>query len=309
MIALSFRSLRLKCQTRKTIGSPGNRVRNFCASNSWICGSNENIGGAPKLFPHWDRRCFFLLSARSCQTNKRGEADQPLSDARELFDEYAKSYELALSNALAPSGENREYFAEGRIRWLKRCLSTLAENPMTVLDFGCGDGSTTPLLQRGLNAESCLGVDVSAKSLQLAKEHFATDQIHYQLIEDLRSEAQFDLAYCNGVFHHIPLAARVDAAGIIRNSLKPGGLFSFWENNAWNLATHYVMSRCPFDKEAILVSPLEARTLLKQAGFEILRTDFRFIFPRALRGLRRIEDVVYKLPLGAQYQVLCRRPN
>ena len=232
-----------------------------------------------------------------------------MSDARELFDEYAKSYELALSNALAPSGENREYFAEGRVRWLKSRLSTLGENPKTVLDFGCGDGSTTPLLQRELNAESCTGVDVSRKSLELATQHFATNQIHYKLIEDLRNEAQFDLAYCNGVFHHIPTAARVEAAVLIRNLLKPGGLFSFWENNAWSPATHYVMSRCPFDKEAIPVSPIQARTLLKQAGFEILRTDFRFIFPRALRGLRRIEGVVYKLPLGAQYQVLCRKPK
>ena len=233
--------------------------------------------------------------------------DQPTNDAGKLFDEYAKSYELALSTALAPSGESREYFAEGRVRWLKHCLSAAGHAPKSVLDFGCGDGSTTPLLQRELNADSCTGVDVSPKSLEVAREHFATERIQYRLIEDLKGDPQFDLAYCNGVFHHIPLAARVDAAAIIRKSLKPGGLFSFWENNAWNPATRYVVSRCPFDKDAILLSPFEARSLLKKAGFEILRTDYRFIFPHALRGLRSIEDVVYKLPLGAQFQVLCRR--
>jgi len=67
------------------------------------------------------------------------------------------------------------------------------------------------------------------------------------------------------------------------------------------------MSRCPFDEDAILISPREARALLMRAGFEIVRTDFRFIFPRALRGLRKLEDLVYRLPLGAQYQVLCRK--
>jgi SAM-dependent methyltransferase len=235
--------------------------------------------------------------------------DQPLNDAGKLFDEYARSYELALSTALAPSGEGREYFAEGRVRWLKRCLSAFNETPKSVLDFGCGDGSTTPLLQRELSAESCVGADVSPKSLEVAREHFATDRIQYKLIDDLKDAAQFDLAYCNGVFHHIPLAARVDAARIIFDSLKPGGLFSFWENNAWNPATRYVVSRCPFDKDAILLSPFEARSLLRRARFEILRTDYRFIFPHALRGLRRVEDVVYKLPLGTQFQVLCRKPK
>src|SRR5262249_50189876 len=112
-----------------------------------------------------------------------------------------------------------------------------------------------------------------------------------------------------GVFHHIAPAARVNAAVMIRDSLKPGGLFSFWENNAWNPATRYVMSRCPFDEGAILISPPKARSFLKRAGFQILRTDFRFIFPRSLRGLRQLEDFVYKLPLGAQYQVLCRKPD
>ena len=231
----------------------------------------------------------------------------PLSAAEKLFDQYAANYELALSNALAPSGETREYFAEGRVEWLKRCLTRLGVEPRHVLDFGCGDGSTTPLLQRVLAAESCTGVDVSPKSLEVARKHFATDRIRYELLPDLLTEAQMDLAYCNGVFHHISPEERPDALALIRDALKPGGYFDCWENNSWNPATRYVISRCPFDKDAVLLSPLEARSLLKSAGFEIVRTDFRFIFPHALRGLRKMEDFVFGLPLGAQYQILCRR--
>jgi hypothetical protein len=47
------------------------------------------------------------------------------------------------------------------------------------------------------------------------------------------------------------------------------------------------------------------QALLRAGGFEILRTDFRFIFPRALRALRKIEDLVSRAPLGTQYQILC----
>jgi SAM-dependent methyltransferase len=116
-----------------------------------------------------------------------------------------------------------------------------------------------------------------------------------------------DLAYCNGVFHHIQPAQRPAALAMIHRALRAEGLFSFWENNPWSLATRYVMSRCEFDRDAIPLSPRQATALLRNGGFEILRTDFRFIFPRALRAFRKIEDWVYRAPLGTQYQVLCRK--
>jgi len=231
------------------------------------------------------------------------------NSAQELFDGYAKSYDAALSSALAPSGESREFFAEGRVTWLRRCLGELGASPRRVLDFGCGDGSTTPVLQRILGAEFCIGVDVSPKSLDIARAKHATERIRFEPISDVRSDWQMDLAYCNGVFHHIAPDARPEALCMIRDALKPGGLFAFWENNAWNPATRYVMSRCLFDEDAILISPREAKAILKKAGFEVVRTGFRFIFPHALRGLRKLEDFAYKLPLGAQYQVLCRKGN
>jgi hypothetical protein len=52
-----------------------------------------------------------------------------------------------------------------------------------------------------------------------------------------------------------------------------------------------------------------ARSVLRAAGFEVLRTDFLFIFQRLLRVLRPLESLAAKLPLGAQYQILCRRTD
>jgi hypothetical protein len=68
------------------------------------------------------------------------------------------------------------------------------------------------------------------------------------------------------------------------------------------------MSRIPFDRDAITLSPPEARRLLRAEGFEIVRTDFLSIFPKFLRWFRALEPLVSRLPLGAQYQVLCRKP-
>lgn len=228
-----------------------------------------------------------------------------MKDAGDLFDEYAASYEQSLAQALGPSGESREYFAEGRVAWLQRCLGEAMHSPRTILDFGCGDGATTPLLFNALKADRAVGIDISPKSLDLARKSHATSQIGYESIHDFNAPESMDLAYCNGVFHHIPPKQRAEALGIVHRALRPGGLFSFWENSPWNPATRYVMSRCAFDRDAIMLTPPEARGLLREGGFEILRTDFRFIFPRGLRALRKIEDLVYRLPLGTQYQILC----
>ena len=230
-----------------------------------------------------------------------------MSDAEDLFDHYAAAYEEALSNAIAPSGESREYFAEGRVAWLKRCLDAIAQPVESLLDFGCGDGATTPLLLAALKAKSAVGIDVSVKSLELARKRHANAQIRYQSIGEFHSAGEMDLAYCNGVFHHILPEQRGTAVAMVQRALRAGGIFSFWENNPWSLATRYVMSRCAFDRDAITLTPPEARKLLRDGGFEIVRTDFRFIFPRALRALRKIEDFVNRAPLGTQYQVLCRK--
>lgn len=230
-----------------------------------------------------------------------------MSDAGDLFDEYAAAYEAALSNAIAPSGEDREYFAEGRVAWLSRCLAVQGEKPRALLDFGCGDGATTPLLLGAFQAESAIGIDVSAKSLAIARKNHATPAIRFESIDDFLTSGKIDLAYCNGVFHHIVPEHRAEALALVSRALRTSGLFSFWENNPWSLATRYVMSRCAFDRDAITLTPPQARRLLRAGGFDILRTDFRFIFPRMLRSLRKIEDLVYRLPFGTQYQILCRK--
>jgi SAM-dependent methyltransferase len=225
----------------------------------------------------------------------------------ELFDHHVEGYDETLGRALSASGENRQYFADGRVAWLAQTLSKRADKPGAVLDYGCGDGSTTPLLLEQLGAQSAVGVDVSSKSLDRARARYGSARIKYAEISETPSDGLMDLAYCNGVFHHIPLAERPDAVACVNRALRPGGLFSFWENNPWNPGTRYVMAHCDFDRDAVTLTPPEARTLLRAGGFEILRTDFRFVFPRALRALRPLEDILYRLPVGAQYHLLCRK--
>jgi SAM-dependent methyltransferase len=225
------------------------------------------------------------------------------------FDLHADSYDADLNQALSVSGEGKNYFASRRVRWLAQCLAELGEKPAHILDYGCGIGDTSRLLQAAFDAQSVVGVDISQRSLDLAAERNATAECRFMNSLDYTALKSIDLAYCNGVFHHIPVTTRSAAVEYVFGRLRPGGIFSFWENNPWSPGTRYVMSQCVFDRDAVTIPPAKAKILLREQGFEILRIDYCFFFPRFLGALRFLEATLSRVPLGAQYQVLCRRPS
>jgi SAM-dependent methyltransferase len=152
-----------------------------------------------------------------------------------------------------------------------------------------------------------VGIDTSGRSLEVARKTLGSKARFYSLGE-YDAQGNANLVFCNGVFHHIPPSDRANAVKYLHSCLKPGGLLALWENNPWNPGTRYVMSRIPFDRDAIVLSPPESRRLVKAAGFEVLRTDYLFIFPHFLRWLRTLEPHLSLLPIGGQYEILCRRP-
>jgi SAM-dependent methyltransferase len=232
---------------------------------------------------------------------------KPPSEERPLFDGYARQYDSCLNQALSATGEDKDFYAAARVGWTAKCLRELGLNSSSALDFGCGVGTTAPLLLSELKCESVIGVDSSSKTIDQARQKQANPRIRFFLLQDFRPRAELDCAYCNGVFHHIPLRERLGALRLVRDALRPGGIFALWENNPWNPGTRYVMSRCAFDEDAVKISAASARRMVREAGFRVLQTDFLFYFPRALATLRPLERLLHKLPLGGQYQVLCQK--
>jgi SAM-dependent methyltransferase len=225
----------------------------------------------------------------------------------EFFDEYAADYDSALEQGISVSGENKLFFARERVSWLKKCLKRYGATPRLILDFGCGTGTSAPFLLEFVDSR-LIGLDTSEKSIQRAGRLNHPEKTQFLIVTDYRPSGAVDLVFCNGVFHHTPPEERGTSLRYILDSLRPGGFFAFWENNPWNPGTKIVMSRIPFDRDAKTLSYLEAQQMLKRAGFQILRTDFLFIFPRFLGWLRPLETLVTRIPFGAQYQILCRKP-
>ncbi len=222
------------------------------------------------------------------------------------FDGYAAEYDASLAAGLGLTGEGKGYYARRRIAWLRAQAVRAGVRAIDrVLDFGCGDGDAAPLLAELLGAREVVGVDVSPAMLARARQR--NPGARFEPIDALPALGAFDVAYCNGVFHHIPIAERRAAAASVHAALRPGGVFGLWENNPWNPGTRIVMKRVSFDRDAMTLTPPETRRLLRSAGFTVLRTDHLFIFPRLLAPLRSIEPLVSRLPIGGQYEVLGRR--
>ncbi len=228
-------------------------------------------------------------------------------DGRAAFDSHASEYETQCMEGLSLSGESKAYFAEGRIAFLRAWWESEGRPaPETIVDYGCGVGDVAPLLAEAFPASRIVGVDPSSACIARANEQFAGERIRFETMEGFRAE-EADLIHLNGVVHHVPPAEREALFGALAAATRAGGVVALFENNPANPGTRLVMSRIPFDRDAVLVWPLEARRRLRAAGLSPEITRYLFYFPAALGALRPAERWLGRVPLGAQYGVLAVR--
>jgi len=249
-----------------------------------------------------------------------------MTASQDEFDRYAEQYDDALQMGLSITGEAKDYFMERRISWIHhrwqqwsgRSSDAFAGShqsefplhaPLKILDFGCGTGGSVPLLQSTFAGSQVTGIDSSVQSIAIAQQMYGQDNRTFLTTSQTTKTAEYDLVYCNGVFHHIPVENQAQIANDIFHQIVPGGWFCFWENNPWNPGTRMVMRRIPFDRDAKTLTYRESKRLLQSAGFRILAVDFCLYFPRFLAALRWLESSLVRVPLGAQYCVFAQKPR
>ena len=224
--------------------------------------------------------------------------------SREALFDLSAEYEEMLNKGIGLSGENREFFIAGRLLGLKELLNPQFK-PDRILDFGCGIGTTSKRLSEMFPHAEVLGVDTSESALSYATEQYGSLKIRFRLLHELPLESGFGLCYANGVFHHIEPQQRPAVVADIHRAMRSGGMFALFENNPWNPGTRMVMSRIPFDRDAITLTPPETVELVQEAGFKtVIGPKSFFYFPRQLAFLRPLEAALKHVPLGAQYVVL-----
>lgn len=226
------------------------------------------------------------------------------------FDTHARSYKEVLDESIGFSGEDSAYFAEYKIRDLRRELTLAGEDAGTALklmDFGCGVGTSMPHARKHFVRAELLGVDVSQESLDLARARHG-ELASFQPLEGGQWPAQavaLDAAYAMCVFHHVDEEAHVRILSDIRSRLKPGGMMMVYEHNPYNPLTVRVVNNCPFDENAKLITASLMAQRCRDAGFKDVKIRYRVFFPGFLRALRFAEGMLSWLPLGGQYYVRC----
>lgn len=226
------------------------------------------------------------------------------------FDKFAEEYESLHRANIAASGEPPEYFAEYKMKDLKRLVSNDCRDVRggRFLDFGGGVGTSVPFFRKHFPGAYLTCVDVSLKSLEVGVKRFSA--ISFVAFDGSRlpfAEATFDGAFAACVFHHIPPGAHERLLAEMRRVLKPGRQVMVYEHNPLNPLTVRTVNACPFDENAILIRAGTLRARLESSGFRESQIKYRVFFPRQLRWLRSMEEKLGWLPMGAQYYVCGRK--
>jgi SAM-dependent methyltransferase len=222
------------------------------------------------------------------------------------FSGVGAGYSEQLSRGLALTGEGATYYAEQRILRVRELAFMHGVSARVVLDFGCGSGVAFAALRNAFTDARIVGFEPERGLRSVAVDAAIQSQVELLGADTLELRGDADIVYCNGVFHHIPLAQRGDAMRRLRDALRPGGLAFVWENSPYNPGTRLIMSRIPFDRDARLLRPGTLRKLQQSCGLAHLVTEYHFVFPRALAFLRPLESRLRSLPLGGQYLVAGR---
>ena len=227
----------------------------------------------------------------------------------EEFDKFADEYLKLHSQNIRVTGEKPEYFAEYKIRDLKRTSSELKDLPANILDFGTGVGNSVPFLTKYFKDTKIHCVDVSEKSLTLARNRFGS-LAEFSLFDGEQlpyTNELFNIVLAACVFHHIPFKKQFHLIKEISRTLKHGGILMIYEHNPYNPLTRYAVKTCPFDENAVLRRKNEVKKLLENTGLQTIIEEYRVFFPKLLKILRPLEQYLKWLPLGGQYFVVAKK--
>ncbi len=114
-------------------------------------------------------------------------------------------------------------------RWRGRLVAeTLATNPTTILDVGCGTGTLAVLLARRVPRARVIGLDGDPDILQRAAAKAEAAEVEVELLEATAdaiplADAAVDCVVSSLVFHHLAPETKAHTLAEIRRVLRPSG--------------------------------------------------------------------------------------
>lgn len=214
------------------------------------------------------------------------------------FNQYSDDYYQVLDGSLRGFGIGgaADFFARSKAWHLAQALPDFRGR---ILDWGCGHGLTAWHVGQRFPYAVVEGYDPAAKVISGISEELRQRVRFFSRFEE--AEDHYDVVFAAGVVHHIPVAAREKALAEIRDVLSPGGRLFIFEHNATNPLARKIMDACPFDDDAVPVTPKAMRGTLQDAGFSDVSMRYISFVPPALKWLLPMERILGWCPLGLQY--------
>lgn len=218
------------------------------------------------------------------------------------FDAYQDSYREAVQSSIDFSGLPHSFFMAAKAELLGETVRAHfgATAKPKALDVGCGVGELHPYV-RGLFGHLS-GVDVSPACIERARAMNAG--VEYQCHDGSTlpyGAGEFDALTAVCVMHHVLPADWRAFMMEARRVVRPGGLVCVIEHNPFNPLTRLAVSRCEFDRDAVLLRAAVTARLMLEAGLGNVRSRYFLMLPFAGALARRTERLFARLPLGAQY--------
>jgi 2-polyprenyl-3-methyl-5-hydroxy-6-metoxy-1,4-benzoquinol methylase len=224
------------------------------------------------------------------------------------FDKYAQTYQEVVQKSVSFSGLGYDFFLKTKAVLLKEITSEhFGEFARpSLLDVGCGIGRLHSLLGDRFGPIS--GVDESVESIETARRENPSVEYRLNCGSDLPFGLEsFDIVTAVNVVHHVPSTMWGNFVLELKRVTRRGGLVCLIEHNPFNPMTRLSVVRCPFDREATLLSARTARRLLTQAGLAHVRSEHFVLFPVCSSVTRTFERWLGALPIGAQYIAAAER--
>jgi ubiquinone/menaquinone biosynthesis C-methylase UbiE len=229
---------------------------------------------------------------------------------KDVFDEYADSYSEQVDKSLGQFGASQDFFTRHKAWLIEDLLARSGRQPdtMSLLDVGCGIGNIHGLF-RG-KFRKVAGVDVSAESLRVAAQEFG--EFDYQLYDGQHlpfEDGSFDMVMAICVFHHVPPDQWPQVAREMIRVARDGGLILVVEHNPYNPVTRYIVNSCPIDEDAVLLSPSRLRSLFDFPSAGQVSTRSILNVPPVTRLMKKLDRMLGRLPIGAQYYLTATKCN
>lgn len=220
------------------------------------------------------------------------------------FDQYADDYLNLHKKNIALSGEDPEYFSTYKVAEVARILEKSSIS--SILDFGCGIGSSMPHFRHYFPDAKLICADVSKRSLEVAMSRFPQFGEPLLISDELIDlpNATVDLTFTACTFHHISEQEHLQWLKELRRVTKAGGALTLFEHNPLNPLTVRAVNTCPFDINAKLLRANSLRQTILNAGWERAVIRYHVFFPHFLAIARPLERGLSWLPIGAQYSIV-----